>query len=197
MRKIALTVILSTGLIGLIITACRCKDVLDYWKPTSFTAQLTNINDSYVPYQENDTVYSDSVYIELNFEMIYLAENTNSNYSYFTNAAFATPKCPVNGHRGLKNEVVDFKMTSDQPFDSIPAGADLSHLVYYNDQALSSNDSLLFNEISNRIASEYSNPVVSILFKDKPTNQSLRSFELEWTFASAEKIKANTQAVVW
>lgn len=197
MKKIILTIVLTFGIIGVILTSCLCKDVQDYWMPESLSSKIVDFESSMIPYESNDTINTDSISIEVYFEHIYLSE-MNNEYFNLGNSAFASQKCPLDGNEGLKYGVQSFKITSNKDYDSIPAGENLHHLLYNLKQEKMSNSyTQTFEVIDTGFRNGYISDVVSFTLKHKPSNTESRYFTLTWTFDNGHSISANTQSVVW
>lgn len=202
MKKFILTIILSTGLVGAILTSCLCKNIPEHWMPESMSAKVINLDSEQQPYQVNDTITSDSILIKLDFEHNYLAQN-NNDFNIFGNAAFASQKCPAHGHQGIKYNVNSFKLTSNKDFDSIPAGSDLSHLiylkqeVYLNQEAMNSNYTETFLEIDEGLVVGFYKNFIRFTLKHKPASVESRYFTLTWTFENNQVMSCYTQPIVW
>lgn len=196
MKKIILTIVLTFGLIGVILTSCLCKDVQDYWMPESPSSKIVNYELSATPYESNDTINTDSISIEVYFEHIYFSEMKNE-YFNFGNSAYATQKCPLDGHEGLKYGVQSFKITSNKDYDSIPAGENLHNFLYRGPEKMSNSYTQTFDAIDAGFRNDYISDVVSFTLKHKPSNAESRYFTLTWTFDNGHSISANTQSVVW
>lgn len=196
MKKLILTIVLSFGLIGVIITSCICKDVQDYWMPKSMSSDIVDLQSSMTTYEPNDTVYTDSMYIKVNFEHIYFSEIQNDFYN-FGNSAFAFQKCPLNGHEGLKYAVESFKITSNKDFDSIPAGENLSHILYMGQDVMSDYYVETFDVIQQAFQHHHIEDYLIFNIKQKPINTESRYFTLTWTFKNGQISSAQTQNVVW
>lgn len=196
MKKFILTIVISTGLVGAILTSCLCKNIPEHWMPKSISANVVNFEPESLPYAENDTITDKSIKIELNFDFDYMAVS-NSGFNHFGNAAFATQKCPIHGYEGIKYGISSFKLTSNKDFDTIPAGSDLSELLYLNQKQMNTNFKETFNAIDEGLSQGYSGNSVYFIFKDQPSTSEQRYFTLTWTFSNNQKMSCDTQSIVW
>lgn len=196
MKKVALTLILSFGLIGAILTSCFCKDVRDYWMPESATSNIVIYQSDNIPYQANDTVFTDSILMHVSFEQVYLSE-TGTEYFNFGNSAFATQKCPIDGNEGIKYNVQSFKITSNKDFNSIQAGQNLNSLIYLNEEPMSVVYAKTFNQIDLSLRNGYNQNYLNLTIKEKPSTVTSRFFTLSWTFENGQTLSATTQEIVW
>jgi hypothetical protein len=196
MKKVALTLILSFGLIGAILTSCFCKDVRDYWMPESATSKIVSFQSDNTPYQTNDTVYSDSILIRVGFEQVYLSEGNTESFN-FGNSAFATQKCPINGNEGIKHNVISFEVTCNKDFNSIQAGENLNSLLFLNEEPMSLAYAKTFNQIDLSLRSGYIQNHVDLTFKEKPSMAESRFFTLTWTFENGQILSTTTQDIFW
>lgn len=196
MKKVILTIILSTGLVGLILTSCLCKKVPEYWMPQNMSANIISFETDAQPYTENDTVTEKSIKIELNFDHNYMAE-INNNFNHFGNTAFASQKCPNQGYRGLKHNVTSFKFSSNKDFDTIPAGSDLSGLLYLHQEPMNYYFIETFRSTNDFISQGYSKKSLYFIVKNKPSNAESRYFTLTWTFDNNQVMSCDTQPIVW
>lgn len=196
MKKFILTIILSTGLVGVILTSCLCKNIPEHWMPESMSASIVNFDSETLPYPENDTITEKSIKIELNFEHNYMAEKNNS-FNHFVNTALASQKCPAHGHQGIKYSVSSFKITSNKDFDTIPAGSDLSGLLYLNQNPMSNHFNETFNGIDEGVNQGYYGNSIYFIIKNQPSITESRYFTLTWIFENNQKMSCDTQSIIW
>jgi hypothetical protein len=195
MKKLSITFVFSFGLIGVLLTACFCKDVQPYWRPISgSTSVFSMLDNNLVEVNPGDTVQADSIALLLNFE----AEFVSMKYSplaQLTNVARATQKCPVDGHQGLKNKIATISIMSNENYNGIDAGQDISQFFRHRGQPLSISYVDLLNNYGYENMSYGLEREIYLI--DQPINSIDRNLTVEIEFENDEAVTMQTLNFTW
>ncbi len=195
MKKLTITFIFSLGLIGTLFTACFCKDVQPYWKPKSGSINLySSLDGSLEEVSAGDTVQADSLAVILQYEAEYVASKYNP-FAQLGNIARATQKCPVDGHAGLKRKATSISITSNESYNGLNAGEELSQFFKYNGESIQIS---YLNEL-NQFGYEY----VAYGFNREmywvipPNNSIERNLIVKVNFEGGETVTMQTNDFTW
>tara|TARA_B100000508_G_scaffold140085_2_gene140005 strand:- start:5618 stop:6205 length:588 start_codon:yes stop_codon:yes gene_type:complete len=195
MKKLSITLIFSLGIIGALFTACFCKEVQPYWKPTTGSTMMQAIsNTGYTEILANDTIEADSIEIGIFFEAQYISQNNNSWMSQLGNVARATQKCPTDGHQGLKYQVSELTIVSDQDFGQFSAGDDLKSQFTFRGMPLSINYQSIFSNNHLIYDQKYGD---NIMLKNQPNVTVERTFTITVEFQDGQVIQMTTLPFTW
>lgn len=195
MKKLIVSIVFTFGLMSLLLTACLCKDVQPYWQPTTGSANVYINDGAYSQVDYQDTIQVNSIEINLVFETIFLSQGATNSFWPLGNVARATQKCPTDGHQGLKYQIEDLTITSDEDFNQFAAGDDLKSIFSMDSVSLSQNYSQLLQTYSY----EYLNDGCSrsIYLNEQPANAIERDFTISIAFANGEQVEMTTTRFTW
>lgn len=195
MKKLTITFIFSFGLIGALLTACFCKDVQPYWKPVSGTTSVFSVQDfSYFEIFSGDTIQADSVAFTLKFDPVFLS-GSNDYFGLLGNAARATQKCPVDGHEGLKYEVTSISISSNEDYNGISAGNDISQFFRFKGELLQNSYSEMFNGFEYDYSPDGFG--TEIFLVNQPNDIVERNFTVIVEFENGDSVTMQTLDFTW
>lgn len=182
LKKLALVVILFSGIIG-----CDCFNGGTEWNINDFSVLALDKNDN-LPV--NGIIEGDSIRLQITFEAEFLAVNSNP-FTGFMSSALAT-SCPDPGDDGLNDKIKSFSVSSNAPFNAVPAGASLNELIIANRResiadwlADSDSWSFQFHWFS------------ELTFIEKPEAASKHIFTLKFVLESGKIIEQTTDEIQW
>lgn len=182
MKEIIITILLSTGFLGM--EACTCDDIIPFWNITDYKI---SISDPFYNPPNNGVIDTDTLLIKLDFDTEFL---THQCPGLFTNSAFATPKCPENGDEGMKDLLTGFGVVTDSLFNNFQPGESLNSIIMING-TISVEDWIQ----SMHYADHYQTITLSIT--EKPRDIRNHRFKINMSFASGRVIEKESEMITW
>ncbi len=176
-----LTFVLSTGLTAVLISCC--SDSKEYWVMTGMTTQFF---DPFLQSTISDSTDIDSLNIQITAEQQYVSQNQPSFSSFFVSQIYAL-SCPNPGEQGLKHELVDVIITSDEDFNQFISGQNLSSICSINNKSV---DYFINSEWH-----AFESPEITI--SQKPSQSVLRNFTMTFVFDNGSSVVSTTESIVW
>lgn len=195
MKRLYITIIFSLGLIGTLFTACFCKDVQPFWNPVSGSVTVYSMLDNnFMQVYSGDTIQTDSLALSLSYDAEFVAMEY-SPLVQLGNMARATQKCPVDGHVGLKYKATSISITSNESYNGVNPGEELSQFFNYRGQPLESNYLNTLNGYSyEHVAYGYEREIYWIT---QPSNPVERNLTIKVDFENGHSVLMQTLDFTW
>lgn len=185
MRTTLLIFLLATGLFSLSFSCCR--GIADYWNLTSWQIEISDYNRTALV---NDTIQTDTLFLEVLFEKEFLSDHINWGPNPFINSALATT-CHAPGELGMEDPLLDLQITSSADFNNYPAGTSLLPMLLIDNYHAESWLSHGFFHAS--FSSSW-----SIAFPEKPSaNSNTHDFKIKMIFDSGREETIQLGALTW
>ncbi len=185
MKKTILSLLLSTGLFGLLIS-CFCEDVDPYFRIVEFQVDL--LDENYAPITNNQTSQN-SLFLDLALTTEYLAQ---AQANPFLHSCYATSPCPKAGQQGMKDPISDIIITSNTDFNNIPAGEPLNAIARIDGMTIQ--DWIADGYFQGLY---YAQPHIKIHLVEKPTNNATHIFSVGITLTSAGTSTVHSDTITW
>ncbi len=191
MKRLFLIFLLSSGSLGLLITACDfCKDIKPYWLPEKVDLNLLQANRDTI--MENSVFERDTLLLSIHYNPTFLTATHSSWQNYFTNPVYAL-KCSPEGYMGIKQEVVSFELISNIPFEGIEAGESLNAKLF-DLQGNNFDIEKLNEDLSNE-----NWPILNTYFRliRQEPQEELRNFKLTIQLSSGQVLESTSSSIIW
>jgi hypothetical protein len=178
------------------IACCNCKPInKHYFEATNFTLMPSGSNNTTV--DNGSTVYMDSLYLDGKFNVNCIAAHQNP-FSFLVNTATAC-SCESCGDAGLKYPISSIEITSNNVFNSVPAGLPLNNFFKsYNKYYSSYPAGIPVDSIKTLINKKFLTLSYLTLFtQTKPANNMNHQLTMTATFANGVTFSSKTKNINW
>jgi len=194
MKKIFLVFCFTFGLLGLIITSCDlCENIRSYWVAEELNVHLVSHN-SGSELSEEEVYAEDTLVIAFSFSPKVIASSNISFLNGFIgNQAYAMKKCPEEGYKGPKYDIVNFTVTSSNEFPGVPAGEPINDLLI-TEQGYPLTTSMINNDL---IDQGYLKSHFNILLTKPVESGEMCSFSCTIEFSNGQSFTSETLPILW
>ncbi len=186
MKKIVLAFLFSSGFLGLAVKCCSSSESFAYWKMNDFKVLITDNEGLNVI---SDSTNIDTLNLQITIDPIFLASQKNV-LPLFVNSAYAL-SCPDPGELGLKDKLINLKITSDKEFENKIAGEDLREFCSFG------NNSNGYSEFLNHMNSTSFTYSIDIKINKKPNQILPRKFKILFEFEDGTIKEKESNSFVW
>jgi len=184
-KSLIVVVIMVSG-----ILSC-CTNIKPHWDINNFTIKFGNTSGDFV---DEGTFDADSLIVQtaLDVELLSNVWETNS----FVNNAFAY-SCEPDGHMGLKDEMTNITITSNQDFNNLSAGNSLNSIF-----SIKNSDFIFTDTTVEKLPEQLNGGYlyffnIEFILKEKPTNNSPFQFTISMDFESGKNVTSTSKEITW
>lgn len=172
------TFLLTTGILG-----CLCPRVEEHWNIVGMNLFFADTQGEVIGGQ----VQGDSLYLTVMLEPDFVQAFTSQPFTQTLHAL----TCTEPGYRGLSDPIASIELTSDNAFNSIPAGQPLDSLAQIWGMPLYEFDTEAYDW-----AYEYFQRV-DFLIPEPPSPGSTHRFHIALKMKSGRSVERETQPLTW
>lgn len=193
MKRLFLTLLLSTSFLAIIVTSCGRG--LPYW-------ELDNVHLYYYASDGSNINNSDSLQLSLGCSLDYLASSTpyfNHGNNPFIATSLATQP-PINGYEGSRDPIRKVKVYSNNTISSYAPNTDLSPIIITRNEGTSR----LYNGLSPEMINEEFDKgtmdnlgYLALIITERPVASTKHVFTIELETKSGKMFTAQTDTITW
>jgi hypothetical protein len=194
MNRIFLVCFFTLGITGLIISSCDfCENIRPYWVAEGVNIHLLS-SFSGNELSEEEIYAEDTLMLTFSFSTKVIASSNISFLSGFIgNQAYAMKKCPEEGYKGSKYDIVSFTVTSSKEFAGIPVGEPINDLLL-TEQGEPFSTSMINNELRDQ---GYLKSHFNALLTKPIETEEMYSFNCTIEFSNGQIFTSESLPVMW